>query len=298
MTIKLALALLTLGSATLAAAQTPQTVAPEARSFMIGAIKATSLHDGGLLIPNDAKTFGVDAGAPAVTAVLTANGMPGDAIPVSINSLLVRVPGHVVVIDTGLGPKANSQLMASLALAGVAPADVTDVLITHSHGDHVGGLATADGKAAFPNAKVRMTAAEWTYMQAQPNAADLVAAITPQIATFAPGATVVPGITAISIPGHTPGHVAYEIVSGRSRLLDIGDSAHSSVISLAEPDWTMGFDGDKAVGKTSRRKLLTDLSASHEMMFAPHFPYPAIGTVAKKANGFTWAPAATASFTN
>lgn len=298
MTIKLALALLTLGSATLAAAQTPQSVAPEARGFMVGTIKVTSLHDGGLSIPNNAKTFGVDAGAPAVAQVLAANGQPTDSIPVSINSLLVRVPGHLVVIDTGLGPKADSQLMASLALAGVAPGDVTDVLITHSHGDHVGGLANADGTPAFPNAKVRMAAAEWTYMQGQPNAADLVKAITPQIATFAPGAAVIPGITAISIPGHTPGHVAYEIASGSQRLLDIGDSAHSSVISLSQPDWTMGFDGDKAVGKVSRRKLLADLSKSHETIFAPHFPYPAIGTVATKGSSFAWQPAAAASFTN
>lgn len=295
---KFAFALAATCGATLAAAQMPVPVAPEARSMMVGTIKVTTLHEGGLAIPNNAKTFGVDAGAPAVAQVLAANGQPTDAIPVSLNALLVRLPGHVVLIDTGLGTKANSQLIASLALAGVAPGDVTDVLITHSHGDHVGGLANTDGTPAFPNAKVRMAAAEWAYMQSQPNAADLVKAITPQIAAFTPGTLVVPGITAISIPGHTPGHVGYEIVSGSTRLLDIGDAAHSSVISLAEPDWTMGFDGDKTVGKASRRKLLTDLAKSHETIFTPHFPYPGIGTVAAKGSGFVWIPAAATSFTN
>ncbi len=295
---KLAFALVAILGATPAWAQTPQPVAPEARNFMVGKIRVTSLHDGGLSIPNDAKTFGVDAGASAVASVLRAQGLPTDAIPISINSLLVRVPGHVALIDTGLGPKAKSALIASLAAAGVAPGDVTDVLITHTHGDHVGGLVDGSGKTAFANAKVRMAAAEWAYMKSQPNAALLVTTISAQVATFAPGAVVIPGITSVDIPGHTPGHVGYEITSGGQRLLDIGDTAHSSLISLAMPNWTMGFDNNKTVAKTSRRKTLARLSASHVLIFAPHFPYPAVGTVAAKGTGFVWIPATSSKFTN
>ncbi|GAC1576033.1 MAG: MBL fold metallo-hydrolase [Sphingomicrobium sp.] len=284
--------------ATLASAQTPHAVSPEARNFMMGKIKVTALHDGGLSIPNDAKTFGVDVGASAVASVLRANGQPTDAIPVSINSLLVRVPGHVVLIDTGLGTKANSELTASLAAANIAPSDITDVLITHTHGDHVGGLIDSVGGVAFPNAKVRMAAAEWAYMKAQSNAAALVAAIRTRVATFASGAIVIPGITSVDIPGHTPGHVGYEIMSGSHRLLDIGDTAHSSLISLAEPDWTMGFDSNKVVGKMSRRRMLTRLSKSHELIFAPHFPFPGVGTVAAKGTGFVWVTAGPSTFVN
>ena len=295
---KLAFALVATLGAMPSWAQTPQAVAPEARNFMIGKIKVTALHDGGLSIPNDGKTFGVDAGASAVASVLRANGQPTDAIPVSINSLLVRVSGHIVLIDTGLGAKANSVLIASLAAAGIAPGDVTDVLITHTHGDHVGGLVDSGGRIAFPNAKVRMATAEWVYMKSQPNVATLVAAINPKVATFAPGSVVIPGIRSVDIPGHTPGHVGYEITSGNQRLLDIGDTAHSSFISLAMPDWTMGFDGNKAVAKKSRRTTLTRLSENHALIFAPHFPYPAVGTVAAKGNGFVWVPAAPSKFTN
>ncbi|MGI4875918.1 MAG: MBL fold metallo-hydrolase [Janthinobacterium lividum] len=295
--LKLAALLVAVIAVPLAAAPMPQAVAPEARWLTVGTVRVAALHDTDFLIPNDGGTFGVDAGVPAVTAVLAAAGAPTDTVRVGVNALLVKLPGHVVLIDTGVGVPA-SQLMPSLAAAGVKPGDITDVLITHSHGDHVGGLVTPNGTQAFPNAKVRMSAAEWTFLQANAGAAKLLAAITPQVVTFTPGTMVVPGITAMSIAGHTPGHVAYEIVSGKARLLDIGDTAHSTIVSLAKPDWAMGFDSDKAVGKASRRAELTRLAASHEMIFAPHFPYPAVGTIVAKGDGFAWVPAAASSFTN
>jgi glyoxylase-like metal-dependent hydrolase (beta-lactamase superfamily II) len=294
--IKFAAIAAALLAAPLAAAPAPQPITPEARWFTVGSVKLAALHDGDFLIPNDGTTFGVDVGVAAVTAALAAAGAPTDTIRVSVSALLVLLPGHVVVIDTGFGP-VMGKLIPSLAAAGITPAQVTDVLVTHSHGDHVGGLVTADGTPAFPNAKVRMAAAEWTFLQGNAGAAKLAAAIAPQVATFAPGAEVVPGITAVAVRGHTPGHVAYELKSGRGRLLDIGDSAHSSIVSLGHPDWAMGFDSDQAVGKASRRTLLTDLSKSHETVFAPHFPYPGVGTVTAKGDGFVWVPAAAATFT-
>lgn len=301
MTVKLA-ALLASGlaaalTAPLAAAPSPQPIAAEARWFAVGNVRAAALHDADFLIANDGKTLGVDVGPRAVADLLALGGVPTDTIKISVSALPVMLPGHVVLLDTGLGPMANGQLIASLAAAGVTPAAVTDVLVTHSHGDHVGGLATVDGKPTFPNAKVRMAAAEWTFLQGNTGATKLVATITPQVATFTPRAEVVPGITAIAIPGHTPGHTSYELVSGSSRLRDIGDSAHSAIVSLAEPDWAMGLDGDQAVGKVSRRKLLTELAASHETIFSPHFPYPGVGTVEAHHGGFLWVPAAAATFT-
>lgn len=289
--IKFATLFAAVAAARLAAAPMPQPVTPAATSFTVGTIRVTALRDNQFLIPNDGKTFGVDAGVDAVASVLAAAGAPTDTIRVSVDALLVRLPDRVVLLDTGFGPAPGGKLIDSLAAAGVVPGDVTDVLITHSHGDHIGGLVTAGGAPAFPNAKVRMSAAEWTFMQASPGAAKIVAAIMPQVATFAPGAEVVPGITAIAIAGHTPGHMSYELVSGTARLRDIGDTAHSTIVSLARPGWVMGFDSDPGVGTASRRAELARLAASHEMIFAPHFPFPGVGTVAAKGDGFVWVPA-------
>jgi len=154
----------------------------------------------------------------------------------------------------------------------------------------VGGLATADGMPAFPKATVRMSSAEWVFMQSQSDLAPLVKTISAQVQTFEPGTLVAPGITAVAIKGHTPGHVGYEIVNGDDRILDIGDSAHSSIVSLVRPDWAMGFDSDRAVAKASREALLSDLSKSHEKIFSPHFPYPGVGTIESEGIHFRWQP--------
>lgn len=264
-------------------------VTPEAQTFRLGQLKLVALHDGRFIVPNNAQTFGVDAGPAAVATILAKAGAPTDKITVSINALVVITPRHVALLDTGLGLKAGGVLQASLAQAGIAANSVTDVLITHTHGDHIGGLVNAAGGSAFPKAVIRMSAKEWAWAKSQDAA--LVKVIAPQVKTFEPGTSVLPAITAIGIDGHTPGHVGYEISSGGAKLLDIGDTAHSSIISLAKPDWTMGFDGNAALSKASRRATLTRLAKSRELVFAPHFPFPGVGRVEKDGEGFTWKPA-------
>ncbi len=269
----------------------PAPAQPAATTFHVGKLSLVSLSDATFTLPNDGKVFGGDAGPAAVSDVLKAANVPTDTITLNIDALLVRDGSRLVLIDTGFGPKVGGALQASLKLAGVAPDQITDVLVTHPHGDHIGGLLTADGKPAFPKAKVRMSSADWTYLQSQSGMADMTKAIAPQVVAFEPGANVTPSITAVAIPGHTPGHVGYQIASGHEHLLDIGDMAHSSIVSLAKPNWTMGFDSDAAAARTSRRETLTELAKDHEMVFAPHFPYPGVGTVAASGDGFVWQPA-------
>ena len=106
--------------------------------------------------------------------------------------------------------------------------------------------------------------------------------------TFTPGGVVAPGIRSVALKGHTPGHVGYEISSGKEKLLDIGDLAHSSVISLQKPEWAMGFDSDRAMTKVTRRATLAKLAQKREWTYAPHFPFPSLGHVVVDNGAFRW----------
>ena len=268
----------------------PVPIAPAAVPFNIGAVRAIALRDMINRVPNDGSVFGKKEGPAAVAGILRKAGAPTDALSLGVDALLVRVPGHMVLIDTGLGPKIGGVLMQSLALARVSPADITDVLITHSHGDHVGGLSSADGKMMFPNATIRMTRTEWAFMKSQPDTAALVATITPKVIPFDPGTVVIPGIRAVPLSGHTPGHSGYEITSNGQKLLDMGDTAHSVIVSLARPGWIIGYDTDGEQGRQQRIAELAKLASSGEHVFSPHFPFPGIGQIVKSGNDYRWQP--------
>ncbi|CAJ0789336.1 hypothetical protein LMG19083_01852 [Ralstonia psammae] len=269
----------------------PGPAAPAATQFTFGALRVTSLADGVYVLPNDGKIFGADVGPSAVAEVLKAAQAPTDQITLPVDALLVRDGAHLVLIDTGLGPKVGGVLLDSLKLADATAAQVTDVLITHPHPDHIGGLLTKAGESAFPHAKIWFSSVDWAALQTQSGMAEVIKVIGPQVEPFDAGAKVTPSITSVPLKGHTPGHVGYEVVSGGSRLLDIGDAAHSAILSLQKPEWTMGFDSEPQVAKDNRRATLARLAASHETIFAPHFPYPGIGTVVTAADAFAWHPA-------
>ena len=260
---------------------------PAVKSFNIGKLQLTALHDAQFVIPNDAKTFGTDTSVAAMSDVLRAAGAPTDRITLSVNVLLVHIGRRVVLIDTGLGPKAHGTLMASLGEAKVSPKAVTDILITHTHGDHTGGLLDENGHLAFPKATIRMASAEWAWMQ-KTGPQEVVKAISDHVRTFEPGAQVAPGVTAVALGGHTPGHVGYEIVSGDSRLLDVGDMVHSSIVSLEKPQWTLQFDSDSPLAKTTRHDTLARLAQDQELVYAPHFPFPGVGHIVANGDGFAW----------
>jgi glyoxylase-like metal-dependent hydrolase (beta-lactamase superfamily II) len=290
----LAVAIIALGVSAGAGAEDgfgPVPGAPASRAFKLGKLQLIALRDAQFVARNDGRIFGADAGPAAVGELLKSKGLPDDRVTVGVDALLVRTGQRVILLDAGLGPKAHGNLLASLKEAGVPPETVTDVLITHAHGDHVGGLVDAGGALAFPKAVIRMAAAEWHWMKSESTAVDLVKAIEPRVKTFTPGTPIAPGVTPIALDGHTPGHVGYEIVSGKERLLDIGDLAHSSLVSLKKPDWTMGFDSDAALAKATRKATLARLAKDEELVFAPHFPFPGVGHIAADGDGYTWQPA-------
>jgi len=278
-----------------AAAPAAPAVAPFAASegvtpFAIGEFQAAAVADGSNAVPNDNKILAVNAKKADVDALLTANSLPTDMLNLAFHPLLVRTADKVLLFDTGggalLGPNGG-KLAGNLAAAGVDPGSVTDIFISHAHGDHVGGLVSGEG-LAFPNAAIHIQAAEWAAFQANAQMAPIVAAITPKVVEFQPGADVVPGVKAVDIKGHTPGHSGYLISSGDQSLLFVGDMVHHSVISVQQPDWTIAFDGDAPTAQASRKEVIASSAASGQRVFAYHFPFPGVGKFTQDGDHYVW----------
>jgi len=188
---------------------------------------------------------------------------------------------------------------ASMSAAGIDPQSITDVFISHAHGDHVGGLLNDQTALAFPNAAIYISSPEWALLKemSASTAASvgigqhpaLVAAMAPKLAVFAPGAEIIPGIVkAVEIRGHTPGHSGYLITSGQSSLLYFGDAMHHFVVSVQKPEWTISFDADPSTAEASRSELLARSAASGQRLYGEHFPFPGVGKVESRADGYVW----------
>lgn len=271
-------------------ASAPAPANPDVQSIRIGALEAFALKDGQITLQNVANETPW-SNIAEVSGLLTAAGQPGDAIHLSIQPLLVKDGDRVVLIDTGAGGQMGTEgkLQASLRAAGIDPAQVTDILISHAHGDHVGGLV-ANGALVFPNAVIHVSIPEWTAMQGYAPQADMVRLITPKVRPFAPGSKVTPSITAVSLDGHTPGHSGYEIVSGQERLLYVGDAMHSSLISVQRPEWRNVWDDDSAAAVATRQGLLERGATQTLRIYAVHFPFPGLGRFQRRDDGFVWVP--------
>jgi glyoxylase-like metal-dependent hydrolase (beta-lactamase superfamily II) len=299
--------LLSLAAATPAMAQAPapaHAAEPPFKSFKIGQYEALALYDGRLDIPNDGKSFVVDRPPAEVATLLKSRGAPTDHFELSIEPLLVRAGSRVLLFDTGGGTNMGDtagKLPQSLASARIDPSTVTDIFISHAHGDHVGGLVTPGGTLAFPKASIHISAPEWKWLssmspdearqlgiQQQPA---LVAAIRPKVVPFEPGAVILPGIvTAVDIKGHTPGHSAYQIGSNTHGLLFIGDAMHSYIISVARPSWKIEFDTDQNTAAASRIALVKQAASTGERLYVEHFPFPGVGKLTRTKNETRWSP--------
>ncbi|HTD74151.1 MAG TPA: MBL fold metallo-hydrolase [Steroidobacteraceae bacterium] len=272
--------------------------------FKIGSYSAVALKDGRLEMPVDGKSFVLGQPNETVGAVLKAGGAPADHFEFSIQPLLVHAGNHVLLFDAGVGNwygDIGGKLPDSMKAAGEKPASVTDIFISHAHGDHIGGLITPSGALAFPNATIHMSGPEWKWLsslteeQAKSMAIQHVAAfvstIKPKVVAFEPGADLLPGIVkAVDLKGHTPGHSGYLIGSGPDSVLVFGDAMHSYLVSVGKPSWQVAFDSDKQLGATTRVDLVKNSAASAQRLYSEHFPFPGIGKIVKGKDGASWQP--------
>jgi glyoxylase-like metal-dependent hydrolase (beta-lactamase superfamily II) len=270
--------------------------------MQVGSFELTSLSDGYTLMDHR-----ILAGDQELINILTrAAHLPDGPIKLSVNAFLVNTGDALILIDSGAGNlmlPSMGRLPESLAAAGVDPALVDQVLITHMHGDHVGGTVTPDRKMLFPNAVVRMGRADYTFWTSEAEmdraqerkvrfvASRLAASVYGErMQPFDPGAQIVPGIRALDTAGHTPGHSSYLIESGDRRVLATGDLLHAAPVQFSRPEITVDYDSDHAIARRMRRRILDQAIAEDWLLAIPHAPFPGLGYVRRDGASYLFDP--------
>lgn len=214
----------------------------------------------------------------------------GAAAPSSINVFVLRRGERDILVDAGNGGTRGAML-ATLKSVGIQPDAIEDILLTHMHGDHIGGLIDDSGTAVFPKATLHVSIPERDYWLKQPGrngdqARKVFAAYAGRIKTFAFDENPLPGITALDASGHTPGHTAYET----DNLLIVGDLLHAASVQIPRPDMSSAYDVDPAKAAETRLRLYERAAASGKPMAGMHLPYPGLGRIVKEASVFRYVP--------
>lgn len=271
-----------------------------------GTARLGILSDGTITLP--AAFLARSAPREEVTGLLSGAGLSTDEVTNSLNIPVVSAGGQVVMFDCGAGknflPSAGS-LPQSMEAAGIDPAKVTHVFLTHAHPDHLWGALDDFDTPACPNATYHLSQAEWDFWFSPDvfsklpedrqafaaGAQRVLKALEPQLKRFRPGEEVVPGVAAIDTAGHTPGHVSFEVRLGGEPFVVAGDAMTHPVVSFARPDWATGFDQEGEKAAASRRRLLDKLAAEKLPFAAYHLPKGGIGRVETAGAAFRFVPA-------
>ena len=258
------------------------------RTFDLGGRRLTTLLAGERPSENPQETFGMDVPPETFAEVSRKAFISPDRFVSSFSPVLVRDGERTILFDTGFG---DGGLDAAMEGAGVAPGDVTHVVITHMHPDHVGGLMK-DGSPAFPDAEhvAGRVEHEWWTANPAPHIEENVLPIADRFTLIEDGAEVAPGVTAMAAFGHTPGHMTFRVEGEAGPMLIAGDLANHYVWSLGHPDWMVRFDMDHEKAAEARRRVLGMLASERMAMTGYHMPFPAAGFVEEAGDGFRWVP--------
>jgi len=280
----------------------PSPIPASAVHFNLGDHMISALSDGYFEMPFEhVLTSATDAMIAEARNAGRRNGPPR----VNINAFLIRQAGHApILVDAGMGPgyfPAAGTLLASLAIADVSPEDIGFVLLTHLHADHCRGLTSADGLALFPNAEILVSEidaafwldAEHTEQSEIENAKIVQKALAPyatKIKRFT-DSDVLPGIKAIPLPGHSPGHTGYLVGHEQQSLLIWGDVVNIVTVQSVFPSVGFISDADGALAVRTRIELFETVSASGQLVAGMHTEFPGIGHVAKDGDNYRIVPA-------
>ncbi len=282
---------------------------PSRYAVRVGEIDVMVVSDGVLPLPTAMLAHNAD---PTVRAAwLDDMFLPPEAFDWSLNVVVVRSGAQTILIDAGLGldpdlnlPRAG-QLIKRLNAAGIDLASVTDVVLTHMHMDHVGGLLVDGVKERLrPDLRIHVAAAEVEFWKSpdftrafmppgfpdalRSTAKRFVKEYHSQLRQFDEESEVAPGVMVRRTGGHTPGHSVVRVASGGDRLTFAGDAIFA--VGFEHPDWHNGFEHDPEEAARVRIRLLTELAGSGEQLVATHLPFPSVGHVAVDGKAFRWVP--------
>ncbi|HEY0275080.1 MAG TPA: MBL fold metallo-hydrolase [Paenirhodobacter sp.] len=273
-----------------AAAQTEPAMPPAFspyRRLKLGTFTVTTLLVGARALDNPHEIFGQNVSAEDFAAVSAAAFLPTHRSMNFFTPVLVETGTETVLFDTGLGPEG---IRSALTAAGKTVEDVTLVVITHMHGDHIGGLM-AGGAPTFPKARYVTGRIEYDHWVSSGNET-FEAKVKPlTFALLDDGGSPTAGITAILAPGHTPGHMAYRLTSGDKAMMLTADTANHYVWSVGQPDWEVRFDMDKPTAAATRRRILGQIAEEKIPFIGYHMPFPGVGFLEASGAGFKFIPA-------
>ena len=275
--------------------------------FNIGDIEATIISDGLLDLGSATDQFPA-APADEIIEIMKAEFLPVKPMMLEQNCLVLNTGDRLVLFDSGMGsdtmfgPDAG-RMLRNLAAAGINPADIDDIVLTHPHCDHCWGMVANDGTLIFPNAQVHISQPDFDFwtdeakLQGDGFVPKFVQGARNNLLPYRDrmhfakdGKEVLPGITAISTPGHTVGHTSYVISSGNKTFLNVGDVVHHYALLFQNPQWEFAFDSDPKVAAQTRVKLF-DMAATDEMpMIGYHFPFPGLGHIRREGDAFDYVP--------
>ncbi|WKB52522.1 MBL fold metallo-hydrolase [Eleftheria terrae] len=289
-------------------AEAPQqkTQVPGYYRHMVGSFEVTALYDGQIEL--DTKIL--KNTPPEQIQRLLAQMFRNNPTPTAVNTYLVNTGSRLVLVDSGAGRMFGNTLgnvVSSLRAAGYAPEQVDAVLLTHLHGDHVGGVIDAEGKAVFANADLFVAKKEADYWLNPETAAKAPkevqgffkmaqSAVAPYVAagrfkTFEGEQELMPGVRPQATHGHTPGHTSYRFESGGQQLLVWGDIVHNAFVQFPRPETTIEFDIDQKAASATRKRLFEEAARGRLLVTGMHLPFPGIGNVRAEGKGsYRWVP--------